>query len=477
MANRHVIGKQVFEMEVMTSKNTYALQQEVSVILKNKLNPELENLFNGFAKQEEVWSIDYLEIDLGSINPEKLDTLVDKILSAVESALLEKLKGQLPDKINPKHYGEDGQSKDAMGSKTQSDFQHWKDKNSSASYSEVGKTQHGKQEPLHQGKQALHAYYFKLWLKFLAKGILPSHAIPPEKVLITYALKALVLDNTAVQDLQDLLKKQPMALKRLVLQHRSNDLVSLVEIYTGFSQSKLTEALKDFIKALQKNNKTAKKTSQRSLEVKLWKQLLQQVIISREKLDSKAIVAALKKKPLEETALIMEETTEESSQFFKNAGLVLLHPFIAAFFKKLKFLEKGDFKNNAARTKAVLLLHFLATGEETAPEYELFLPKFICEMPTNMPLDHTLKISKTAKKEALNLLKAAIEHWGALGSSSPGALQEGFLQREGKLEKEQTGWKLYVEQKTLDILLDKLPWNLSMIKLPWMKEILKVEWR
>ena len=92
-------------------------------------------------------------------------------------------------------------------------------------------------------------------------------------------------------------------------------------------------------------------------------------------------------------------------------------------------------------------------------------------------MDHTITITKEEKKEANNLLQAVIEHWGALGGTSPDGLREGFLTRQGKLEKEQTGWRLYVEQKTLDILLDRLPWNLSLIKLPWMKELLKVEWR
>jgi len=35
---------------------------------------------------------------------------------------------------------------------------------------------------------------------------------------------------------------------------------------------------------------------------------------------------------------------------------------------------------------------------------------------------------------------------------------------------------LYIEEKTIDILLDKLPWNLSIIKLKWMDEILTVHW-
>ena len=154
-----------------------------------------------------------------------------------------------------------------------------------------------------------------------------------------------------------------------------------------------------------------------------------------------------------------------------------MHPFLTNFFKKLNLLEGNTFKDLHSQSRAVLLLQFLATGEAQLPEYEIVLLKFLCEMPVNVPIDHTLLLTDEEKEEAHNLLVVAITHWGVLGGASPDALREGFLSREGKLEKEGTSWKLHVEQKTLDILLDKLPWNLSMIKLPWMKELLQVEWR
>ena len=163
--------------------------------------------------------------------------------------------------------------------------------------------------------------------------------------------------------------------------------------------------------------------------------------------------------------------------FFKNAGVVLIHPFLSHLFRKLNLLETNEFKDFESQSKAVLLIHYLATENEHPLEYEMVLPKFLCSMPVNMPIDHTLLITEEEKMEINNVLQAAIEHWGALGNVTPDSLREGFLMREGKLEKEETGWKLHVEQKTLDVLLDKLPWNLSIIKLPWMKDLLKVEWR
>jgi hypothetical protein len=37
-------------------------------------------------------------------------------------------------------------------------------------------------------------------------------------------------------------------------------------------------------------------------------------------------------------------------------------------------------------------------------------------------------------------------------------------------------WLLQVEAKTVDILLNQLPWGISMIKLPWMQRMLWIEW-
>lgn len=172
-----------------------------------------------------------------------------------------------------------------------------------------------------------------------------------------------------------------------------------------------------------------------------------------------------------------EDDTVASPQFINNAGVIMLHPFLKIFFQKLDLLKGKDFKDEAARSKAVLLLYYLACGQEIPAEYDLVLPKFLCQMPFNAPMDYTQTISKEEKEEAEGLLAVTIQHWGVLGTTSPDGLRGGFLTRKGKFEHEQTGWKLYVESETMDILLDKLPWGISLIKLPWMEEVLKVEWR
>lgn len=165
-----------------------------------------------------------------------------------------------------------------------------------------------------------------------------------------------------------------------------------------------------------------------------------------------------------------------SSFYITQAGLVLVHAFLPHLFKHLKLVEGKTFVDDSAQEKAVHIIYYLATGKTNPPEYELLLPKLLCQIPFHQAMARDILLSEEEKKEANNLLKAAIKHWGKLGKASPDALREGFFQRDGKLTKKEQGWYLQVEEKSLDVLLDFLPWSISMIRLPWMKELLRVEW-
>lgn len=164
--------------------------------------------------------------------------------------------------------------------------------------------------------------------------------------------------------------------------------------------------------------------------------------------------------------------------FIENAGIVLLHPFLTACFDALGWLNKGQFKTENTQHRALLMLHYLASGSPKAAESELLLAKILCGAPLHWPLRQGLRLTKKEQNEGESLLRAAIGHWPALKNTSASGLREAFLQREGKLERTQQGWQLTVEQKAQDILLDQLPygWGLGLIRLPWMKEILQVNW-
>lgn len=159
--------------------------------------------------------------------------------------------------------------------------------------------------------------------------------------------------------------------------------------------------------------------------------------------------------------------------YIGNAGLVLVHPFLPQFFAALGVAVEDKLTHPE---RALCLLHFLSTEQATAPEYELLLPKVLCNIPLETPAEADVGLTQHEMNEACALLEAAIRHWGALGNSSPDALRGTFLLRQGKLSQREGDWLLQVESKTCDILLEQLPWGISMIKLPWMKKMLWVEW-
>ncbi|WP_373553308.1 contractile injection system tape measure protein [Haliscomenobacter sp.] len=165
--------------------------------------------------------------------------------------------------------------------------------------------------------------------------------------------------------------------------------------------------------------------------------------------------------------------------WIQNAGLVLLAPFLATLFRNLNWVTGKNFVDTQMQQQAIALLQFMATGESETSEEDLLLNKILCNWPLEEALLLLEPLPTEARQEAENLLLAVIAQWTALKKTSIENLRHTFLQREGKLiQGPDGGWQLYIERKTLDVLLDRLPpgWGYSMVKLPWMQQILYVEW-
>ncbi|MCG8306785.1 MAG: hypothetical protein MI975_05285 [Cytophagales bacterium] len=161
----------------------------------------------------------------------------------------------------------------------------------------------------------------------------------------------------------------------------------------------------------------------------------------------------------------------------KNAGLVLLHPYLSGFFQAASLTDKSDRFIPAKKELAVHLLHYLATGKLHQPEYNLVFEKFICGFPIQSPIRKDIGIPNKLRQESENLLAAVLKHWGALKHTSPDGLREGFIQRDGKvILSEGSKYRIVVERKAQDILLDRLPWTISHVRLPWIDKLIYVEW-
>ncbi|QYZ65763.1 MAG: hypothetical protein OI74_01845 [Gammaproteobacteria bacterium (ex Lamellibrachia satsuma)] len=180
----------------------------------------------------------------------------------------------------------------------------------------------------------------------------------------------------------------------------------------------------------------------------------------------------------------IDETIQESGDtnkasdtqvYVESAGIILLSPFLLPLFEGTGLVVDKSFVNAQARHQAVYLLEYLVWEENQHVEYDLALEKCLCGIPTEVPLISNSPTDEQ-KGECNILLKATIDHWKALKSTSPDGLREAFLQREGRLEPKANPPRLRVNPMPQDMLLQRLPWSYSIIKLPWMDQRLHVEW-
>lgn len=171
-----------------------------------------------------------------------------------------------------------------------------------------------------------------------------------------------------------------------------------------------------------------------------------------------------------------EDEQQDEKSPVKHAGIILLGAFLNTFFTNLNLLNGAEWKSKDAQYRAVHLLKFLSTGDQQNPEFNLNLEKIICGLNVveSLPVDIVLMDTETA--EAQSLLESVIEHWTILKNTSVNGLRESFLKRDGLIQKKEMDWLLQVERKTLDVLIDSIPWGYSTLHFPWTDHKLFVEW-
>ncbi len=172
---------------------------------------------------------------------------------------------------------------------------------------------------------------------------------------------------------------------------------------------------------------------------------------------------------------INDEEIPDDGQYVQNAGLILIHPFIKTFFEHCNLLDIETLQLTDPDLCAHLL-HFIATGNTNAPEYEMVFEKFLCNIPVNQSIKRNIKLSSRHKTQAKNVIESVQHNWSAMRKSSAALLQNEFFQRPGKLVVTDYDYTLTVERKTQDILLDKLAWGIGFVKLPWKEKFMLVNW-
>lgn len=159
-----------------------------------------------------------------------------------------------------------------------------------------------------------------------------------------------------------------------------------------------------------------------------------------------------------------------------SGGLVLLHPFLVKLFIELNLVKDGGFISLYSRERAVGVLNYIASGQETFNNQQAHLAKLLCGIDIDESLVNQYPIDDGVKKEVGSLLEAVIDNWPTLKNTSPDSFRDTFLKREAELIVEADSARLMVERITIDVLLDKLPWDISIVRLPFQKTSIMVEW-
>jgi|GEM_PF-2791659 len=166
--------------------------------------------------------------------------------------------------------------------------------------------------------------------------------------------------------------------------------------------------------------------------------------------------------------------------YVDNAGLVLVSPFLPHLFRELGLSRVDDTGKThldpEPATRAVHLLQYLVDGRTSAPEPLLVLNKILCGLSVPTPVPSGIDLTEREQSLCDRLLKALIANWTIIANTSVAGLRETFLQREGRLEQLDDRWKLQVQRKTLDVLIDQVPWSISILTHPWMPQPLYVSW-
>lgn len=187
-------------------------------------------------------------------------------------------------------------------------------------------------------------------------------------------------------------------------------------------------------------------------------------------------ISPITKKPKGKAQIELSSLDLEEGLYVVHAGIVILHPFLPTLFEELGLVKDKSFVDEEAQVRALHLLVYLASGNTEVAESEMLLHKFICELPLEEPVERFIELSAKEKEECDHFLKTVIDHWKVLKKTSIDGLRVNFMQRDGKLSKKESGWRLRVEQQVYDMTLNHLPWGIGIVKLPWKTELLHVEW-
>ena len=172
-----------------------------------------------------------------------------------------------------------------------------------------------------------------------------------------------------------------------------------------------------------------------------------------------------------------KNTFIQSQITVSNSGIVLIGPYIKTLFAHLGLIIENEFKNTESQKKAILLLHFITSGNtKVNVTDELALLRILCGIDPSKNLQIDFELENDEINVVNAMLSSVLNKWNTLSTSTIEDFRLNFLNRIGDLTEDDKAYILFVDKKPFDVLLESLPWEYKSIKLPWMKKISLISW-
>jgi hypothetical protein len=340
----HIIKKQVIEIGVQEKTNIFSLQQQLSDHYHQQVLPLIEGLFDKLAPGNETLMLDNVHVDMGFFTIKEIES----------GAWLSEFGPRLNQEIN----------------------------------SILEK------DPARRLPQRLN--FCRQWLYYMEHGYLPWNATETGDDWYAQVLEAFAVDAESIDRLRLLAGTDAKALERIIHQHKFSFLVSLVELMTAKNQKGLAQFPNEIyhvFKALQQEEKKDLVMDRGNFKKSIWMQVfsivasesgrnMNQSEITRQVIHTNFTWAQIKNISKNYTSLVPEtkfiwrelslqkpetqeiektedklkrshDTVDKEGIFIPNAGLILLHPFLARFLKALGLVVEGAFQNSMAQQKAL----------------------------------------------------------------------------------------------------------------------------
>ncbi|NQU52326.1 MAG: hypothetical protein HQ522_07275 [Bacteroidetes bacterium] len=497
--SNHIIEKVFLEVNTSRLETAHSIKNNISEFLKNELFPRLEVLFNEYDLDKTIVRFDEININLSVEKWKDFEGSKYEITKKIEDKIKLHIQPKLIEQKLELANSEDIQ-KNSFAKNYQAIFLYFLENGCLPWF--------GKEEHIYEfieveswRKSLANSGFIKKLLElFGRKKNLADRFVNQFSDDITLAFLAKI--NAKIEDnkeqILNFLGKTNFKIKQLFLKLLFQISISgeinltknsLQVFFHKIGQLKITSPKKSEFKNIDGIVKLLPKIlTERVLEDSHFFEITS-IFKVKNTSENEMISSLLKLEVLSNSENLLEESevnqNEGEPAFFENerneiavqnAGLILLHPFLKHFFVNTGIADKNGTLLKNKLDLAVQSLHFLATGNENVFEGDLVFEKFLCGVPLKRPVPKLSLLTDEIREEAYVLLKEVVKHWTALKNTSPDGLRQMFIQRTGKLIQLENKYKLLVERKTVDILLDKINWNISIVKLPWLEELVIVEW-